>query len=223
MVSRNDATLVSPPRVQQTEIEPFTPVQAKQFLAAIKGNRLEALYSVAVALGLRRGEALGLRWQDVDLDAGTLTVRVTLQRVSGKLQLVEPKTSRSRRTITLPQITIKALRTHKTRQLEERLAAGEQWLETGMIFTSTIGTPLEPRNLNRQFTKLLEQLGLPHMRFHDLRHTCASLLLAQGVHPRVVMETLGHSRISETMDRYSHVIPALQQDAADRLDKLLSS
>jgi integrase len=222
LVSRNVASLVSPPRVKQNEIQPFTPQQARQFLDAVKGNRLEALYSVALALGLRRGEALGLRWEDVDLDAGTLTVRVNLQRIAGKLQLVEPKTERSRRTIKLPQMAVAALRNHKVLQLEERLLAGSRWQDSGALFTSTIGTFIDPRNLNRQFEKMLEQAGLPKRRFHDLRHTCATLLLVQGVHPRVVMEILGHSRISETMDRYSHVVPGLQEDAADRLNKLLS-
>jgi integrase len=222
LVSRNVARLVSPPRVQQAEIKPFTPEQARQFLAAIRGDRLEALYSVALALGLRRGEALGLHWQDVDLEAGAITVRVTLQRIRGSLQLVEPKTGHSRRTIRLPQIAITALRAHRTQQIQERLLAGSTWQDTGMVFTSHVGTPIDPRNLNRQFDKIVEKAGLPKMRFHDLRHTCATLLLVQGVHPRVVMETLGHSRISETMDRYSHVIPALQQDAANKLDELLT-
>lgn len=138
------------------------------------------------------------------------------------MQLVEPKTERSRRTIKLPSITVAALRAHKTRQLEERLLAGSRCHDSGALFTSTIGTYVDPRNLNRQFEKVLVQAGLPKRRFHDLRHTCATLLLVQGVHPRVVMEILGHSRISETMDRYSHVIPGVQEDAAERLNNLLS-
>jgi integrase len=222
LLPRNVAALVDPPRVKRAEIQPWTPEQARAFLDAVKGDRLEALYSVAVALGLRRGEALALRWADVDLDKGSLTVRASLQRVGGQLQLVETKTERSRRTIALPRAAVTALRAHRVRQLEERLAAGENWQDTGMVFTSSIGTMIDPRNVNRQFGKALSQAGLPHTRFHDLRHTCASLLLVQGVHPRVVMEILGHSKISVTMDTYSHVIPTLQRDAADRMDALLS-
>ncbi len=222
MVARNVATLVDPPRVERPEVQPLSPDQARAFLAAVQGTRLEALYSVALAVGLRRGEALGLRWTDVDLDTGTLKVRTSLQRVDGRLQLVEPKTARSRRTIALPQSAIIALRHHRVRQLQERLLAGQRWHDTGMVFTTTIGTPLDPRNVYRHFQRALAEAGLPRKRFHDLRHTCATLLLAQGVHPRVVMDILGHSQIALTMDTYSHVIPTLQREAAGRMDALLA-
>ncbi len=152
----------------------------------------------------------------------TLNVRYPLQRIDGKPQLVEPKTRKSRRTIFMPQVTVNALRSHRISQLEERLAAGTRWKESGLVFTSTIGTSLDPRNASRLFQEALQRAGLPHIRSHDLRHTCASLLLARGVHPRVVMETLGHSQISLTMDTYSHVIPALQKEAADRMNALLT-
>ena len=223
LVARNVATLVDRPRSVRQEMQSLSPEQARVFLQAAEGDRLEALYSVAIAVGLRQGEALGLRWDDVDLDAGKLRVRVALQRVNGKLQLVGPKTAKSRRTIALPQTAVIALRKHRTRQLEERLRAGEHWQEMGLVFPSTIGTPHDARNVVRAFQKLLEQAGLPHMRFHDLRHTCASLLLAQGVHPRVVMEILGHSQISLTMDTYSHVIPSLQREAAQQMDAALGT
>ncbi len=221
LVPRNVAQLVDPPRSRHYEMRSLSPEEARTFLNTVRGDRLEALYSVAIALGLRQGEALGLRWEDVDLDKSTLKVRYALQRIDGKPQLVEPKTARSRRTIVMPQVTVTALRAHRVRQLEERLACGTHWADSGLVFTSTIGTPLEPRNAFRLFQEALQRAGLPHIRFHDLRHTCASLLLAQGVHPRVVMETLGHSQISLTMDTYSHVIPALQRDAADRMNALL--
>jgi integrase len=222
LVPRNVAQLVDSPRSSRYEMRSLSPEEARTFLDTVRGDRLEALYSVAIALGLRQGEALGLRWEDVDMDKCTLRVRYALQRIDGKPQLVEPKTHKSRRTIFMPQVTVNALRAHRIRQLEERLAAGERWKESGLVFTSTIGTPLDPRNAFRAFHDALQRAGLPHIRFHDLRHTCASLLLAQGVHPRVVMETLGHSQISLTMDTYSHVIPALQRAAADRMDALLS-
>jgi integrase len=223
LVGQNVALLVDPPRAVRHEIRSLSPEEARVFLNTVRGDRLEALYSVAIALGLRQGEALGLRWEDVDMDKCTLRVRYALQRIDGKPQLVEPKTQKSRRTIFMPQVTVNALRAHRVRQLEERLVAGTRWKEQGLVFTSTIGTPLDPRNAFRLFQEALQRAGLPHIRFHDLRHTCASLLLAQGVHPRVVMETLGHSQISLTMDTYSHVIPALQRDAADRMDALLSN
>ena len=222
LVPRNVATLVDPPRVRRTDVRPLLPDQARLLLEALRGDRLEALYTVALAVGLREGEALGLRWQDVDFEKGTLSVRVALQRIEGKLQLVEPKTLRSRRSILLSDSTLGALRTHHARQLAERLQAGERWYESGLVFTSRTGTPLLARNIVRHFKGVLRKAALPDQRFYDLRHTCASLLLAQGVHPRVAMEILGHSQISLTMDTYSHVIPTLQKEAAGRMDDLLS-
>jgi integrase len=164
-----------------------------------------------------------LRWEDADLDKATLTVRAALQRVGGKLQLTETKTERSRRTIALPNMAVTALRQRHIKQLEERLLAGSRWQASGFVFTSMVGTPLEPRNAYRQFQKALERAQLPHARFHDLRHTCATLLLVQGVPARVVMETLGHSQISLTMNTYSHVLPDLQREAADQMDRLLTA
>lgn len=222
-VSRNSASLVDAPRVEEKEVDPLNPDQARVFLNSIKGDRLEALYSVALAVGLRKGEALGLRWDDIDLDEGTLRVRWSLQRIDGKLVLVEPKSKQSRRSISLPQTAVAALKRHRVGQLQERLLAGSRWQENGFVFPSTIGTPMDTRNLTRHFNKALRNAGLPTKRFHDLRHTCASLLLAQSVHPRVVMEILGHSQISLTMDTYSHVIPELQKEAAAQMDALLGA
>ncbi len=223
MVPRTVATLVDSPKVQRPEVQPFTPEESRALLTAVTGNRLEALYSLALVVGLRRSEALGRLWENVDLDAGTLSIRTTFQRISGKLELVEPKTARSRRTIALPQSAVAALRAHRTRQLQERLLAGPRWKATGLVFTSRTGTPLSPRNVNRDYSRLLAKSGLPKKRFHDLRHTCASLLLAEGAHPRVVMEILGHSQMSLTMDTYSHVIPALQREAAKQMDDILNA
>jgi integrase len=221
LVHRNVVSMTEAPRVPRFEITPFTPEQARVFLDAVKGDRLEALYTVAMAMGLRQGEALGLRWHDVDLEAGILSVRYQLQRVDKKLQLVEPKTSRSRRQIGLPLIVVEALREHKLRQLRERHLAGTRWQEWGLVFTSTIGTPLDASTVTRIFKKTLKENGLPPQRFHDLRHCCASLLLAQGVHARVVMEILGHSTIGLTMNTYSHVMPTAQREAANSMDAIL--
>lgn len=209
-------------RVPRYELTPLDPAQARRLLDVIRGDRLEALYTVALAVGLRQGEALGLRWEDVDLDAGMMNVRHALQRVDGRLVLVEPKSHTSRRTIALPAGTVAALREHRRRQLEERVLAGRRWQDQDLTFTTTIGTPLDGTAVTKRFQRLLAYAGLPRQRFHDLRHACASLLLAQGVHPRVVMEVLGHSQISLTMNTYSHVIPALQREAADRMEALLA-
>jgi integrase len=146
-----------------------------------------------------------------------------LRGIKTSLQLVELKSARSRRSIALPGVAATALRTHRVRQLEARLAAGARWQERGFVFTSGIGTPIEPRRITREFRALLERAGLPAIRLHDLRHSCATLLLAQGVSPRVVMETLGHSQVSLTLNTYSHVLPALQRDAATKMDAILGS
>lgn len=222
LVSRNVATLVGPPRIQRKEIRSFTPDEARIFLKAIKGDRLEALFSVALSLGLRQGEALGLRWRDIDFEARTLRVNYAIQRIEGKLQMVEPKTEGSRRALPLTETILSALRNHRSRQLEERLLLGSHWQETGLVFTSTIGTPLDHRNVVRKFHALLEKAKLPRFRFHDLRHSCASLLIAQGVPARTVMEILGHSQISLTMNTYAHVMPAMKLEAIDLMESILT-
>ncbi len=223
VVARNVAALTDPPRGVRTERSPLTPEQARALLAAAEGDRLEALYRVAVALGLRLGEALGLRWEDVDLDAGALRVRFALQRIDGKLALKAPKTEKSRRALTMPPSLVAALRAHRVRQLEERLVAGSRWVDSGLVFTNTIGGPLEPSNVLKGFKRLLASAGLPDQRFHDLRHCAASLMLAQGVPMRVVMDVLGHSQMATTADLYSHVMPAAHREVAGAMDRILSA
>ena len=225
LVARNVAKLAEPPRVPRREVRPLTPEQAHVFLRAIHADRLEALYLVGLGVGLRQGEILGLAWGDVDLEAGTLTVRHALQRVDGHLVLVEPKSATSHRTVALPMLVLDALRAHQARQSLERQAAGARWHadQRDLVFRTSIGTPLDGITVTRRFQALLRSAGLPHQRFHDLRHACASLLLTQGVAPRVVMETLGHSQIGLTMNTYSHVVPALGRDAAERMDALLTT
>jgi integrase len=220
LVKRNVATQVQTPRAPRHEISPLSPEQARRLLDVAHSHRLGALFSVALALGLRQGEALGLRWQDVNLDDGTLRVVNQLQRVEGTLQLTPPKSEQSRRTIAVPDAVVTQLRQHRIAQLQERLVAGDEWVDTDHVFTTTIGTPLDDSNVRRIFKQLLKQAGLPAIRYHDLRHSTASLMLAQGVAARVVMETLGHSDIRMTMNTYSHVAPALQREAADRMNTL---
>jgi len=223
LVTRNVAKLVEPPRVPRRQVRPLSPEQARTFLDAIRGDRHEALYLVALGVGLRQGELLGLAWSDIDLNAGTLTVRQALQRVDGRLILVEPKSATSHRVVALPALVLDALRAHRVRQLRERLLKGSRWHDDprDLVFVSTIGTPLDGITVTRRFQALLKTAGLPHQRFHDLRHACASLLLAQGVAARVVMETLGHSQIALTLNTYSHVSPALGRAAAERMNELL--
>ena len=221
LVGRNVAKLTVAPRGEKHEIEPFTVEESKKLLETVKGDRLEALYSVAVSLGLRQGEAFALRWADLDLERQELRVRHTLQRAGGQAVLAEPKTRKSRRTIPLPVSIARALRSHRTRQLEERLLAGDRWQPWDLVFCTTIGTPLDSRNVTRQYHAHLEAAKIPRRRFHDLRHTAATLLLAQGVDIRTIMETLGHSQISLTMNTYAHVMPQLKRDAADRMEDIL--
>lgn len=213
LVSRNAAALTDRPRTVRHEIRPLTPDQARQLLVAVRGDRLEALYAVALALGIRQGETLGLRWEDVDVDEGYIHVRRALVRVGGEFMLTEPKTARSIRTLgPLPVALVDTLRAHRRRQTEERLAAST-WHEWGLVFTTPNGNPIHSSSLLHTFQRHLADAGLPRQRFHDLRHACASLLLAQGVNPRVVMEILGHSQITLTLDTYSHVMPSVQADA----------
>lgn len=222
LISRNVAVLVQPPRPARDEVRPWDVDSVAIFLEAARSDRLFALYAVAVALGLRRGELLGLRWQDVDLDVRTLRVEQTVQRIAGRgLVVGPPKSRRSRRTIPLPDSCVAALRRHRARRGSERLTAGDSWTDSGLVFATSTGRVIEPRNLNRAFESLCRRSGVPAIRFHDLRHTCASLLLTQGVQARVVMEILGHSQISITLDTYSHVMPAAERDAADRMDAAL--
>jgi len=222
LIVRNPVDAVDGPKVERFEIRPFTPDEARQFLSAIRGERLEALYSVALTMGLRQGEALGLRWQDVDLDLGNLRINKQLQRINGKFQLVEPKTPRSRRTLALPASIVVGLREHWNRQLSERAVVGERWETSDLVFTTDRGRPLDGTVVSHHFHRQLDRAGLVQRRFHDLRHSCATLLLVQGVSPRVVMDVLGHSQIALTMNTYTHVLPQLRREAADRMEALIA-
>lgn len=222
-ISRNPAMAVDGPRVEPYEARPFSVYESRRFLAAIKGDRLEALYSVALTMGLRQGEALGLRWQDIDLQLGTLQVAKQLQRINGAFQLVEPKTKRSRRTLALPGIAVRGLRDHHSRQQAERELGPAGWNPLDLVFTRSDGEPLDGTVISHQFHRLLDRAGLPQRRFHDLRHSCATLLEAQKVSARVAMEILGHSQIAVTMNMYTKVVGALKRDAAERIDDLVDN
>jgi integrase len=221
LVTKNAAALTEPPKVERYITHPLTTEQAQHLLDAARGDRLEALYYIALSLGLREGEVLGLRWQDISLEKRTLSVRKKLLRLNGQFVLESPKTARSVRTLPLPAALLPALRSHRARQAEERLALGPSWQdEWGLVFTTETGLPVHPRNLFRAFQRLLKRAGLPEIRFHDLRHSCASILAAQGVPARVAMEILGHASITTTQNVYTHVLDDSKRGAVDVMDRL---
>jgi integrase len=222
-VARNVATLVDPPAAKRPETAlPLSAQEARKVMTAAMSHRNAARWTVALAVGLRQSEALALRWADVDLDKGTLTVRRGLHRVSGQgLVYEEPKADRSRRTLALPAQLVDALRAHRAAQLEERIAAGPLWQDHDLVFAQPNGRPIERKSDWRAWKALLSDAGVREVRLHDGRHTAATLLLSEGVHPRVVMEVLGHAQMRTTTDTYSHVMPALGRDAADRMGKAL--
>ena len=181
----------------------------------------EALYVLALTTGLREGELLGLRWRYVDLERGALQVRGIVQRIDGKPVVKEPKTESSSRQVLLTKLAVDALRQHRLRQLEERLKMGDAWDDQDLVFPNQSGGPMYAQNfLSRSYLPLRKRAGIPQVRFHDLRHSAATLLLASGVHPKVVREILGHSRIAVTMDLYSHVTMTMQRDAVNAMDTL---
>jgi integrase len=221
LISTNPAQLVDPPSLAEPAIKPYTVEEARTFLAAARMDPLEARWLVGISLGLRQGEVLGLLWEDVDLEDQLLHVRHALQRDrDGRLVLVPTKTARSQRTVAMPPPVGDALRRWREHQSQARANAGD-WHDTDFVFTTAVGTPIHPRNDYRAFRRLIEKAGLRRVRLHDLRHTTASLLLAQGVSARVAMEMLGHSQISVTMNTYTHVAPVQNRDAADRIGELL--
>jgi integrase len=212
---------VKAPQPRRAEIRPLNRQQICALFEAVSGHRLEALYAVAVTAGLRQGELLGLRWEDVDLEAGMLQVRRTLSEArSGRISEA-PKSGKGRQ-IRLTRMATEALRAHSRVQLEERMKLAGLWQDQGLVFPSQVGTPLSARNLQRHFKRLLERAGLTKsFRFHDLRHTCATLLLRQGVNPKFVQELLGHADISLTLNVYSHVLPDMGDAAAGAMDDAL--
>jgi integrase len=224
LMARNVTELVEPPRPERKQMLTLSPEEARSFLDAARGDRLEALYVLAITAGLRQGELLALQWRDVDTDARTVRVTGSLQNLPGRgLTIVEPKTERSRRQVVVSELAAEALRRHRAAQAEERLRLGAAWEDHDLVFPNALGKPMNPSNLlTRSYRKLLARAGLPRLRFHDLRHTAATLLLGEGTNPKVVSEMLGHSTVTITLDLYSHVTPTMQQQAADALDALLS-
>jgi integrase len=223
LIPRNATEAVKPPQIRKEEIRPLTAEQVKMLFEAVRDDRLESLYILAVHTGLRQGELLGLKWGDVDLEAGTLQVRGTLTTTKGGPVLRAPKTKGSRRTVKLSPTALEALRSHLERQLGEIDQAGDLWRENGLIFASESGEHLKRHYITtHRFKPLLKRAGLPQIRFHDLRHTCATLLLTKNVNPKVVSEMLGHATIAITLDTYSHVLPNMQSEAAQAMEEGLT-
>lgn len=222
VLPRNVCDAVTAPRQTKKEMQPLTPEQAKRLLENVREDRLRALYVLAITAGLREGELLVLRWEDVDLERELLQVRRQLTRTRDGLSFTAPKRGKAR-VVRLTDMAIAALKAHRATQNEERARAGSLWEETSLVFTSTIGTPVDVGNLTYlSFRPLLKRTNLPRIRFHDLRHTCATLLLSKGTHPKIVQEMLEHANISMTMDTYSHVLPDMQEKAVSAMDDALT-
>jgi integrase len=221
LVPFNAADAVSQPRTPYKEMNTLTAEQVGQLFRWSREDWLHPLWVVLATTGLRLGEALGLRWGDLDLERGTLTVQRALQRQTGKgLVIVDPKSASSRRTIELTSIAVTALSRYREKWLDRRAVLGPEWRGTDAVFVSDVGTPLDPTNVTHRFGRTVKAAGLRKVRVHDLRHTAATLALQQGVNPKVVQEMLGHSSITLTLGTYSHVLQPMKREAADRLDAL---
>ncbi|MCT9090486.1 site-specific integrase [Streptomyces sp. ASQP_92] len=226
LIARNVARIVETPTIERQEVHPLDAGEARLLLKTARPHRLYALWLLLISTGLRRGEALALTWSDINLENGQLRVRRNLQRIKRELLFGTPKTARSIRTVSLPKHCVAALRAHAAQQTRERAVAGEKWKPpaeqpNGLVFTTATGRATDPRSLNRMLTILCRDAKVRRVRVHDLRHTCASLLLAQGVDARTIMETLGHSTITMTLDTYAHVMQTTLRAAADRMDDAL--
>jgi integrase len=223
ILTRNPADATSPPKVQHKEIEMWDVDTVRRFMDGVKESRFGDLYPLAILTGLRLSELCGLKWEHVDLVRSSLSVVRTLQRITG-YGLVEgqPKTQKSRRSIALSPQAVDLLHAIRGQQMEQQLAAGPLWQNSGYVFTQIDGSPIAPDMISKDFCAFVRKAGLPHLTFHGLRHAHATLLLTAGVHLKIVSERLGHSNIAITADTYSHVLPGLQEQAVLALDQRLS-
>jgi integrase len=222
LIPRNATEAVNAPRPAPKEMRPLSPDEARRLLEFAHGDRLEALYVLAVHTGARQGELLGLKWEDVDLEGGVIRIRRTITRNKGRLLLGAPKTKGSRRTVRLTETAAESLKEHLERQLTEIERLGDLYQDQGLVFTTQVGTLINPTNLRkRSFAPLLECAGLATIRIHDLRHTCATLLLSRNVHPKYVQELLGHATVAMTLDTYSHVLPGMGHQITAAMESAL--
>jgi integrase len=222
-LARNPVDAADPPRPTSSNTEPitWTAEQTRDFLVGTADDRLSAAWVLLATTGMRRGECLGLRWRDLDLDLGFASIRQTVIAVHHQVQLGEPKTAKGRRTVSLDPTTVLALREHRRRQAAERLQVGRGWQNNDLVFCGIDGGPLHPERFSRTFADRARQLELPAIRLHDLRHGWATLALKAGEHPKVVQERLGHSNVGITLDIYSHVTPGLHAEAARRIANVI--
>jgi integrase len=219
LLVRNPADAVSPPRASKHEMRALTEQETVKLLRAAEGSRLYMPVLLAATSGLRRGELLALRWQDIDGE--TLRVQQAVEQVRGEINIKTPKTAKGKRAIALPSIAVEALRQHRAQQAEERLMLGPDYQDNGFVFCQPDGRLWRPDTFTANYRTLVECTDLGNVRFHDLRHTHATHLLRQGVHPKVVSERLGHATIAITLDTYSHVLPDMQAEAAGKIDTAL--
>jgi integrase len=224
LLGRNPADLVDVPRPERTEMKTLTAEQVRLLFATTEGTDFGAHLVLLASTGLRLGESLGLQWEDFDFDNNRLVVRRSLQRQKGGgLLLVEPKTSRSRRTVYFPPGTGAVLRDHRRRQAERRLQLGSAWHDHGLVYCREDGSMIDPGSVSHRLERVLKDASLPKIRVHDLRHTTATLLLGKGENPKIVQELLGHSTIAITLDIYSHVTPAMHESAASKMQDLFTA
>jgi len=222
LLSSNPADAVEPPVPEQKEMMALDDDQTATLIKHAEGRPLYIPLLLAVTTGMRRGEVLALRWSDVDLDRASLSVTQTLEKTrQGGLRFKQPKTKKSRRSISLPSVLVDALRRHRADQAELYLSLGTGWKEHGLVCSKLAGEPINPDTLTSGFASFVKTLDIPRVRFHDLRHTHATQLLKEGVHPKVAQERLGHATIAVTLDLYSHVMPGMQENAALRVDMAL--
>jgi len=221
LLHRNVGTLSRSPKMVRHEGRTLSPDQARHLLETLRGHRNEALYALMLSTGLRRGEALGLRWSDFDRDTGILRGSRQLKREGSRLVTTDTKTSLSRRAVNLSKPMLKALISHEDRQRAEKTELAESWVDSGYIFTSSVGTPIDPRNLYREFQSLCRKAELGDWHPHELRHSAASLMLAQGVKIQVVSQVLGHSSIRMTADVYGHILDPDRREAAEAMGSVL--
>jgi integrase len=222
LVSRNAAAAARAPSATRPEMTTWTSDQLKSFLQLASASRLGHAFTLLAATGMRRGEALGLRWRDIDFDASQIAIVQTLSVVDGEIVLGEPKTAGSRRTVYVGDATIRTLRSQRKQQAEEQLAVGPAWRDdSDLVFRDELGAPEHPDRLSRVFRQLVAEANVPPIRLHDLRHTNATLALKAGVHPKVVSERLGHASIAITLDLYSHVTPGISREAADAVESMM--
>ena len=219
ILPRNVCDAVTPPRIPRKEKNVLTKQQAHTLLEEVRAHRLEALLTLAITTGIREGELLALHWQDIHFEDGSLQVKRAVSYLKGYGYVEsEPKTAKGRRMIKLPVFVVDILTRHKVQQEEQRRQVGSAWIETDLVFTNAQGYFYSASTLRKVFLRFLVSIGLPHMRFHDLRHSAATILLAMKVHPKIVQEILGHSQIAMTLDVYSHALPSMQEEVTKQWD-----